>query len=264
MSRVPRSWRHQGCDRPGAPQLWPEAPGNVAFDFVAPVAATMRELQAGRAPVRVGCPYRGSHRDQPAHRRRLARNPRRRRRATTPRRTDTCCARRRRVRACCATSSPPASIIPPQKTAPAHRRRRRRLRHEDGGLSGICRDAGRGQAGRPPGALDVDARRSVSERQPGARHRSQRRGSPSTPRAASSRLKVSAIAAVGAIPVVARRLDRLEQFRALLSRHVSHPATSRWMCAASSPTRCRWAPIAAPGGPRPTMRSSGWSRPPPR
>ena len=55
------------------------------------------------------------------------------------------------------------------------RRRRRRVRHEDIGLSGIHRAAGRGAADRAAGALDVGPHGSLSRRQPGARHGHRRR-----------------------------------------------------------------------------------------
>ena len=53
-----------------------------------------------------------------------------------------------------------------------------------------------------------------------------------------------------------------QQFLALLSRHVRDPAHRRSTCNACSPTRCRPGPIAAPGGRRRTTRWSGWWRRP--
>ena len=75
-------------------------------------------------------------------------------------------------------------------------------------------------------------------------------------------LRIRHLANMGAyIGSVGANIQTLE-FRALPARHVRHPAHRHRRRAASSPTRCRPRPIAAPAGRRRTTCSSAWSRRP--
>ena len=74
-------------------------------------------------------------------------------------------------------------------------------------------------------------------------------------------LRVSLIANLGAYlsPFGSVRPDALDRPRL---RHLRDAGDRTSTSRACAPTRCRSAPIAAPGGPRPATCSSGWSMPP--
>ena len=137
------------------------------------------------------------------------------------------------------------------------RRRRRCVRHEDVGLSGIHRAADRGAADRAAGALDVGPLGSLPHRQPGARHGHRCRARARCEGQVSGAAR-PASGRHGRVYRRGRRQHPDDEFCALLSLRLRHSEECRSMRAASSPTRCRPGPIAAPGGPRRTMRWSGW------
>ena len=256
-----RSWtRSPTCARrlrAGAPQLLPEAPGNVAIDWPGPVpddGSNAREIEAifsGAAHVaRVS-----------AVNQRLVVATMEPRGATA--RYDAA-SDSYTLRSCSQGAGPQRDQLvammgwPKRKAARHHRGCRRRVRAEDRGLSGISEPARRREAHRPAGRLDGDALGVVPLRSAGARHRHRSRACDrpegQVPRAAGASTS-PAWAPSSACPA--------RTSRPTISRAASPACTrsraSRSTCSACSPTRCRPAPIAAPGGRRRTTRWSGWS-----
>ena len=152
---------------PGAPQLWPDAPGNIGFDWTAPAdpdgkkqAALDRAFKEAAHVVRVELVNQ-----------RLVVASLEPRTATASYDADskqfTLRCGTQGVAACAARS--PAPEHQAGGTARRHRRSRRRLRHEGLVLSGICRDAAcraRTQAADP---LGLDPLGSLRHRQSGPR-----------------------------------------------------------------------------------------------
>ena len=101
------------------------------------------------------------------------------------------------------------------------RRRRRRVRHEDVGLSGIHRAAGRRAPDRTAGALDVGSHGSLSHRQPGARHGHRRRARARC-QGQVSRAARQASGRPGRLYRGGRRQHPDDEFRALLSLRLRH------------------------------------------
>ena len=89
--------------KPGAPQVWPEAPGNIAVDWAGLARQSRRDGGEGRRGDEVRRACRARLAGASAHQRRLDGAARRAPRATTRRTTATCCASARRARAPCAT-----------------------------------------------------------------------------------------------------------------------------------------------------------------
>ena len=158
----------------GAPQLWPEAPGNVAIDWPGPVpddgsnAREIEQIFSGAAHVaRVSAVNQRLVVASMEPRGATARYD-----AATDRYT---------LRSCSQGAGPQRDQIiammgwPTREAARHHRGCRRRVRAEDRGLSGISGAARRREAHRPAGRLDGDALGVVPLRPAGARHRHRRR-----------------------------------------------------------------------------------------
>ena len=139
---------------------------------------------------------------------------------------------------------------------------RRLVRHEGAGLSRICRAPPCREGARPAGEVDRPALRELRVRpprpRPCARGRARARQGRPLPRRARRGLRRS------------RRLSLPGDAAAVLGQRREEPARRvrdagdrRARSNASSPTRRRSAPIAAPGAPRATTSWSGSSRPPP-
>ena len=154
----------------GAPQLFPEAPGNVALDWPGPVpddGSNAREIEAifsGAAHVaRVSTVNQRLVVDTMEPRGATARYD-----AATDSYT---------LRSCSQGAGPQRDQLaadhrlPAREAARHHRGCRRRVRPEDRGLSGISVPAGRREAHRPAGRLDGDALGVVPVGPAGARHR---------------------------------------------------------------------------------------------
>ena len=144
--------------------------------------------------------------------------------------------------------------------APAgrHRGRRRRVRVEDRALSGIPRDPGGGAQARPAGALDVEPRRGLPQRQSRARRLQRRR--------ARARRAGQIPGAARAPPRQHGRLYRRRrrqhpdrQPHALPARHVRHPADRHRRALRVHQHHDRPRPTAAPAGRRRTSSSSASS-----
>ena len=155
--------------RAGAPQIWPQAPGNLAVDWPGPAAdpdANARQVDEIFAARKIRRAHCGDN-----QRMVVASMEPRGATASYDAATDSYT-----LRVC----SQGAGAMRDRhgrhheraEGAPAgpDRRRRRRFRPEDRPLSGIRRAIGRRQKTRPPDSLDVGTLRSVSQRQPGARH----------------------------------------------------------------------------------------------
>ena len=149
--------------KPGAPQLWPEAPGNIGFDWTAPVdpdgkkqAALERAFKDAAHVVRVELTNQ-----------RLvvaALEPRSATASYDAAGQDLHVALPvaiggRHARAACRLAQRQAGGV-----ARLDRRRRRRLRHERRGASGICRAAARRARAWAAGALALDPLGSLSVR----------------------------------------------------------------------------------------------------
>ena len=150
--------------REGAPQVWPEAPGNIAVDWPGLAPDPRSQCKRGRWH----------------HRVRQARGAGRAGAAADPGAVDGAARRDRELRsgerelfpalllaerARAARRACPHPRRPQPAPAGGHRGCRRRLRAEDRTLSGIPRHPGRGAQDRPAGALDVEPRRGLPQRQ---------------------------------------------------------------------------------------------------
>ena len=241
----------------GAPQLFPEAPGNIALDWPGPVpddGSNAREIEAI---------FSGA-----AHTARVStvnqRLDRQHHGATRRDRALRCGDRQLHAALVLARRGPATRSarrrhrLPARKAARHHRGRRRRVRPEDGGLSGISVPAGRREAHRPAGRLDGDALGVVPVGPACARHRDRSRACdrregkiPGVAREASRR--------DGRLHRRSRRAHPDQQFLALLSRHVRDPARPGRRAVRVHQYGADRALIAAPGGRRRTTRWSAWS-----
>ena len=147
--------------KPGAPQVWPEAPGNIAVDW-AGLAANPDEMaakvdEAMKSAAHVAQGLAGA----PAHQRRLDGAARRHRELRQGERQLSAArllaGRARHARRDGGRDGHSAGENPRD-----HRGGRRRVRAQDRPLSRIHRDAGRRKEDRPAGALDVGPQRSRS------------------------------------------------------------------------------------------------------
>ena len=135
---------------PGAPQIWPEAPGNLAVDWHPYGAkpedrAELDRIFAGAAHVATGAAR------QSAHRHGADGAARRRSPSTSPKPTATCCRSPRKAPSRCASTLRARWVCRSTSCAWCQRRCRRRVRHAHLRLSRIPGDAARGEAcsGRP-------------------------------------------------------------------------------------------------------------------
>ena len=237
----------------GAPAIWDEAPGNLAFHVEqGDAAAVHRREGQGRA-------CRRDRRDEQP-RDRLAARAARRHRAL--RRRDRY-AGPRADRAGAARHPPPACRVRLQGAARAHppacARRGRRLRHEELPLSRMGAAAvGRAQA-RAAGALGGRPRRGVRAGRARPRHRRQGEAGARCDRASSSAIDVAMVANSAPISRPTGRARRRSRPRRRRAASTTFPR-SMSTCAAPSPTPCRSTPIAAPASPRRTTSSSAASR----
>ena len=180
----------------GAPQLWPEAPGNIGFDWTAPAdpdgkkqAALDKAFKEAAHVVRV----------ELVNQRLVV--------ASLEPRSATASydARAKQFSLRCPSQSVAAMRgqvagplnVKPDELHVAHRRRRRRLRHEGRRTSGICRAAARRARARQAGALAVDPLGSLSSATARAATRSGRSSSRSA-RAAGSWACASTASAISA------------------------------------------------------------------
>ncbi len=153
---------------PGAPQLWPDAPGNIGFDWTAPAdpdgkkqAALDRAFKEAAHVVRVELVNQ-----------RLMVASLEPRSATASYEADN-----KQYVLRCGTQGvggirmhlAEAMGIKPEELRVLDRRCRRRLRHEGRDLSGICRDAACARANSAPDPLGLDPLGSLRHRQPGPR-----------------------------------------------------------------------------------------------
>ena len=155
--------------KPGAPQIWPEAPNNLAVDWPGPAAdpaANAAEVERIFASAKHVARIT---RNESAPLRRLDGAARRhrelRRRARRLYAAHLLAERRHHAR-----QHSRHHELAEGEIARHHRRRRRRVRAENLGLSGIHGALDGGEETRPPGALDVGPLGSVSVRQSGARY----------------------------------------------------------------------------------------------
>ena len=145
--------------KPGAPQVWDDCPGNVAFALMfGDKEATDAAFASARHVVVAAARKQPRHRqrDRAARRdRRLLRRQRQLTRSTPRSRTRTACARS-------IAGQYPARAG--DQAAGDLARRRRRLRHEVRRLSGGRAGAVGVAPHRPPGEMDLDARGSLAGR----------------------------------------------------------------------------------------------------
>ena len=155
--------------KPGAPQIWPDAPGNLAVDWPGPAADpdanaaeverifasakhVARIAEMNQRLVVASMEPRGATASYDAGKRLLSD-------------AHLLAGRRRHARKYHGDHEFAEGAHPRH-----YRRCRRRLRPENLGLSRIYRAPGRREEARPAGALDVGTLGSVPDRQPGARH----------------------------------------------------------------------------------------------
>ena len=206
--------------KPGAPQLHPEAPGNLAIDWPGMVDERGQRARGRRRSSRARRMSRASR--VVNQRMMVASMETRGATGVYDPKTDSytlhACSQSAGTVRNQARADPRRAE---RQAARHHRRRRRRLRHEDAGLSGISGAAGRRQESRPAGALDVDALGSLHDRHAGARHgdrnRTRARRQRQIPRAAHA-----ASVRPGRLCLARRRRHQHQQLRALPARHVPH------------------------------------------
>ncbi len=250
----------RAAEKPGAPQLWPEAPGNVAVDWPGPApdpaanAAEVERIFAGAAHV-----ARVSVVNQ-----RVIVAAIETRGATA---SYDAAADLYTLRVCSqgagALRDTMASIMGLTEGTAArhHRGRGRRLRHEVLGLSGISGAAGGGaqaRAGRCTGCRTARKPSSATTRRatrsPTASWRWTRKAASS--RCASGILPMSEAFSPTPARIWRRRISP-NAFRPCTASRISTSG-----CAASSPIPCRSGRIAAPGGRKPiTCWSAWWTKP---
>ena len=170
--------------KPGAPQVWPEAPGNIAVDWAGLARQSRRDGGEGGRGDEVRRACRQGLAGASAHQRRLDgaarrhREPRQGERQLSAARL--LAGRPRHARRDGGRDGHSAGENPRHD-----RGGRRRVRAQDRSLSRIRRDAGRREEDRPAGALDVGPQRILRQRQPRPR-RLQRRRAGARRRTASS------------------------------------------------------------------------------
>ena len=208
--------------KPGAPQIWPEAPGNIAVDWAGPHAEpdanaaevdrlfasakyVARMAEMNQRLVVASMEPRGATASYDARDRQLSV-------------AHLLAGRRRHAR-----ERDGHHELAEGKDPRHHRRCRRRVRAQDLGLSGIYRAPRRRQEDRPADPLDVGPLRSLPHRQSGPRHlfrgRACARREGQDPGAAHPQYRQ-----YGRLYRRGRRQYSVLQFHALPARHVRHQA----------------------------------------
>ena len=206
----------------GAPQVWPEAPGNIAVDWPGLAADPDRQCRGGGARHRRGRARGKSGGGASADHGALdgaARGDRELRRRD--RQLSAALLLAERAHAARRARADPRR----RQGAPAgdHRGRGRGVRAQDRSLSRIPRHPGRGPQARPSGALDVQSRRGLPQRQSRARcvQRCRARARRARPFPGAARAPSRQH---GRLYRRGRRQHPDRQSHALPARHVRHPA----------------------------------------